>query len=271
LRAWRVAISAGIALLILLPAALIWATTPRAAPGQLLVPSKTPFSQGPYFVFAQPWGGETMALARPFVKFADATLVNLKSFPGETVMAWRWPPLAPRNGPGVWGYDQIGYGNYDGGEPERTVPPIRVKAVTALRQRFRWSLSNRFGDGNVLTEFYLRSSPTDVDAKTLEIGWFLHAPKSTRRFFESSKLVGTYRDEQGRRWTVRISEKFCMFAPERPGNIASGSLDMLGALRWLTEKKLVTGEEYLWGLAIGVEPVRGLGRFTLHDWQVERR
>jgi hypothetical protein len=260
-----------VALLILLLVIFLWATTPRAAPGQLLVQSKTPFTQGPYFVFSQPWGGETTMLTRPFVRFADATLLNVKAFPRDTVMMWRWPPAAPSNGPGVWGYDQISYGNYDGGEPEQTVPPIRVKALTALSQRFRWSLSNRFGDGNVLTEFYLRSSPTDVNAKTLEIGWFLHAPESTRGFFESSKPVGTYQDGQGRRWTVRISDKFCMFAPERAGDIPSGSLDMLAALRWLTEKKLVTGEEYLWGLAIGVEPVRGTGRLTVHDWQVERR
>ncbi|SFS11000.1 hypothetical protein [Sphingomonas jatrophae] len=270
MRALRIASIAIVAALILLGAA-VWLTAPSARPGQLLVPANTPFSKGPWFAYAAPWGGESMALARPWAPYADAAIVDLKRFPANTVMHWRWPPLQPSNGPGVWGYDQVSYGNYDGGEPEQSAPPIRVKALTALSQAFRWSLANRWGDGNVLTEFYLRSSTTDVEAKTIEIGWFLHTPPRSRQFFNRSRLIGTYRDAQGRRWTVRMADRFCMFAPEQPGDIPQGSLDMLAALRWLQQKRVITGEEWMWGVAIGVEPVSGIGRFTLQDWRVVRR
>jgi hypothetical protein len=270
LRALRIGFFALAALAALLAASL-WFTVPSAKAGQLLVPAKTSFTKGSYSLFVQPWGGEALAVTRPWARHADSAIVDLKRFPAETTMAWRWPPVAPRNGPGVWGYDQVSYGNYDGGTPETPSAPIRIKDLKALRQSFRWSMANRLGDGNVLTEFYLRSSTSEADAKTLEIGWFLHTPASSRAFFEGSRLIGVYTDAQGRRWTVRIADRFCMFAPESPGDIPSGSIDMLDALRWLQTKGAVTGAEWMWGVAIGVEPVRGLGKFRLHDWRVERR
>lgn len=269
MRALRIVLFSGAVCLALL-LGLFWLTIPSARPGQLLVRSKTPFTQGPYFVYSQPWGGDTLRIMRPWTPYADATLVDLKHFPRETTMAWRWPPITAGFGPGVWGYDQISYGDYDGGTPEKNFPPIRVIDLKTLHQDFSWSMKAPFGDGNVLTEFYLRSSTTDVESKMLEIGWFLHLPDSSRKFFESSSLVGTYRDEQGRRWTVRIAEKFCMFAPEALGDVPKARIDMLRALRWLQTKGLVNGKEWVWGVGMGVEPVIGFGRFTLHDWHVTR-
>jgi hypothetical protein len=261
----------GFAAIVALVACLIWFTIPSAKSGQLVVPAKTAFTKGPYFLYLQPWGGEQVSWTRPWARHADAATVDLKRFPAETTMVWRWPPMAPSGGTGVWGYDQVSYGNYDGGLPEQAVAPLRVRDLKALRQSFRWSIANRLGEGNVLTEFYLRSSATDGDAKTLEIGWFLHTPAISRKFFDGSRLIGLYIDEQGRRWTVRIADKFTMFAPEKAGDIPSGTIDMLHALRWLQAKGAVTGAEWMWGVAIGVELVRGYGSFTLHDWKVERR
>jgi len=103
------------------------------------------------------------------------------------------------------------------------------------------------------------------------VGWFLHAPKSIRRFFDRSALVGTYVDPAGRRWTVRMVDQYCMFAPEAPGDVTVGAIDMLDALRWLKTRGKITGNEWLWGVAIGAEPVTGVGTMTLHDWKVVRQ
>jgi hypothetical protein len=262
----------GLLVVVAMVALLFWATTPSAKTGQTLLPPKTNFTGGRFVAYVSPWGGETLAATRRWSRIADAMILDQRTFPANTRITWRWPPfITAGTGPGVWGYNWVGFGNYDGASPEVPVAPIRVRDVKAFRQSFRWSIDNGWGEANVLTEFYLHANATDVDAKRIEIGWFLHLPDETRRFFDGSRLIGTYVDPQGRRWTVRMADRFCMFALEKPGDLPSGDLDMLHALRWLQERKLVTGDEWLWGVAIGAEPVIGMGEMTLQAWRVDRR
>ncbi|WP_066777266.1 hypothetical protein [Sphingomonas sp. CCH5-D11] len=268
---WLKILLAVAALLLLAFGVFVWATRPDAGPGKVVVPAKTPFTKGSYFAFAQPWGGEMVTVLKPWSPHADSFVVDLDRFPANTTFHWRWPPVSAGFGPGVWGYDAVMYGNYDGGEPERPLPQIRMRDLRELRQRFAWTMENRFGDGNVLTEFYLRSSTTDVNAKVIEVGWFLHMPASTRAFFERSAPVGVFVDAQKRRWMVRMAEKFCMFAPEKSEDLRSGTLDMLPALEWLRQKGKISGDEWMSGLAIGVEPVRGLGSLSVDQWSVTMR
>lgn len=256
-------------LLVVAGGVTLWMTGPSPSDDQIVVPAKTPFTKGRYFAYAQPWGGEQVRWTRLWAPRADALAINIARFPADTSINWRWPPLIAANGPGVWGYDHISYGEYDGGPPEEPLPPRRVSDMSALTQDFAWRLETGMGDGNVLTEFYLRSSATDVNAKTLEIGFFLHAPASTRRFHARSRQLGVFIDGVGRRWTVALADKFCMFLPAGEGDVTSGKLDMVPALAWLKRRGLVKGDEWFSGIAIGVEPVRGFGRYHLDRWAVE--
>lgn len=260
-----------LAVLAVLIAVTIWATAPKAGGGRFLLRPKSDYTSGPWFAYVSPWGGESLLVMRPWSKIADGISLDLKRMPAETVFQWRWPPINPSFGPGVWGYNHVAYGNYDGGQTEVAVEPIRVRDVRQFRQSFDWSLDAEWGEANVLTEFYLRSDRDDVESRSLEVGWFLHLPDGTRPFFEGAKQVGTFVDPQGRSWRVRIADKFCMFALEDSGDLKKASLDMLASLRWLESRQLVAGEEWLWGVAIGVEPVSGIGEMTLHDWDVQRR
>jgi hypothetical protein len=266
----RLALALGVVLLLSL-GVLLWATRPSAGAGQLVLPAKTPFTKNAYFAYAQPWGGETHFLLKYWAPHADALRLDLKRFPNNTEVYWRWTPLKASFGPGVWGYDGVMYGDYDGGIPEQPVKPIRVRDLQELRQSFAWTLSDTFGSGNVLTEFYLRSSPTDNEAKTLEIGWLLHMPPRTRKFFDRAKQIGTYVDPQGRKWMVRIEDKFCMFAPETTQDIRSGNIDMLAALGWLRQQGRISGDEWLSGVGFGLEPVSGFGKLTIDRWSIVMR
>lgn len=258
----------GVLAAVLVAVGFVWATEPSADAGEMLLRAETPFTKGRYYAYASPWGGRTLTATRAWSGRADGIAVDLKHFPQRSTFQWRWPPVAPSFGPGVWGYNHVAYGNYDGGHTEQPVDPVRVRDLKSFGQSFRWSMANRWGDANVLTEFYLRGSPTDAESRQIEIGWLLRAPRSTLRFFERSRLIGTYVDPAGGRWTVRMNDKFCMFAPASPGDVRSGKIDMLHALRWLQEKRLVSGEEWLWGVAMGAEPVAGIGSMTLHEWKV---
>jgi hypothetical protein len=266
----RIAIVVGVVMLLAV-GVLLWATRPSGGPGEFVLRAKTPFTKHSYFAYAQPWGGEANFLLKYWAPHADSLRLDLKRFPNNTQIHWRWIPIKAGFGPGVWGYDGVMYGNYDGGIPERPVKPVQVRNLQELHQSFAWTLSNTFGAGNVLTEFYLRSNPADNEAKTLEIGWLLHMPASSRRFFERAEQVGVWVDPQGRRWMVRIEDKFLMIAPEKIEDVRSGTIDMLAALRWLQARNRISGDEWVSGVGFGVEPVSGFGKLTIDRWSIIMR
>jgi hypothetical protein len=229
---------------------------------------KQTFSRGQYMAFAQPWGGDKIANGGA-VAGSDEIRVDLARFPDNTGISWRWPLHRPTGvSVGVWGYNIVAFGAYDGGTTDVAVPPRRVKAIKALKQTFDWSYSAPAGDANLLTEFYLRSDPANSESKLIEIGWFLHTPKASAAFAAQAKPIGSYTDPQGRRWNVTMDERYCMFVPADQADIATGEIDMLAALGWLRTKRLVTGEEWFSGVAIGAEPVWGIGHVEIKHWAV---
>lgn len=269
LKIWRWA-AGGFAAAGLLATGALWATSPKAGPDQTLLPPKTPYTKGAYFAYSQPWGAERSGLANWWSPLATSMGIDTSRFPDNTTAHWRWPPFAPRNGPGVWSYQAVMHGNYDGGETETPIPPRRVHDVQAYSQDFAWTIDEAHGQANVLTEFYLRSSPTDSESKLLEVGWLLHTPEHSRKYFEAARKVGTYTDPQGRTWDVRIDAKYCMFAPQQQSDIPKGTIDMRAALTWLQQTGLITGNEWLWGVALGAEAISGTGQVSIQHWSVKR-
>jgi hypothetical protein len=247
--------------------AWFWLTTPAAEPGQIVVFPDTRFAKGPFFASVAPWGGRSEALTALWSNHADAMVVSPSRFPANTHMTWRWPPFSQRT-VGVWAYNAVTYGRYVHDQPQYQVAPIRVRNIKTLRSTFQWSISDSFGTANVLNEFFLFGSPIDASSKRLEVGWLLHAPSKSRRYFESQPLVGRYVDDQGRAWQVRQDGQYCMFAPDRASDQPSGTINMLHALEWLHGKGKVRGDEWFTGFAIGIEPTAGIGSFDLHEWQV---
>jgi hypothetical protein len=162
------------------------------------------------------------------------------NFPDNTTAHWRWPPFAPRNGPGVWSYQAVMHGNYDGGETETPIPPRRVHDVQAYSQDFAWTIDEAHGQANVLTEFYLRSSPTDSESKLLEVGWLLHTPEHSRKYFEAARMVGTYTDPQGRNFSKVVRWRgHLLVSTFRSTDDPSSPLALKGDIvtqRWLDDR-----------------------------------
>lgn len=267
MRVLRIAAAVVVAVILVIVIS-IWATVPSAGPGMIRLPAKTSYTKGSYFLYLQPWGGESFAPTRLWARRADNAIVDFRHFPANTEIHWRWPPFAPGNDVGVWAYDALSYGSYDGGEPEKAVTAIKVRNLKAFSQDFTWSMSHRFGEANVLTEFYLDPDTVPFTAHKVEIGFLLHVPDVTRRFFNSVRFVGNYVDTQGRRWKVAMGGTYCMFVADGYGDVSSGQIDMLHALRWLQTKGIVSGEEMLPGIAFGAEAVTGTGSLTVQRWQV---
>lgn len=263
-------ISVSIVLVLALLAACIgWFlidTDPRAK-----VRDWSTFTKGSYVAFAAPWAAQTGLMHR-WSNHADVVLVDLPKFPNNTGVEFTWPPFTPRGGiAGVWGYMGLAHGNYDGGTVEVPVPARRVDDIKALSQTFSWTPAFRLGVADVLTEFYLRSDPEDSDSKLVEIGWFLHLPERSRSYLAKAKVIGRYVDPQGTPWNVVRNDNFITFSAPDYRDVLKGRIDMLAALHWLKDRKLVTGREWYTGVAIGVEPFKGTGKMQIDHWAVDYR
>lgn len=242
-----------------------------AADPRLKLSDREPFTKGGYQAYAQPWGGMADPLVRIWAPHADAIHVDVARFPDRTRLSYFWPAWRPRNHGGVWAYVHIGYGDYDGGVAEVPVAPRRVDALRQLSQTVAWRPDGGFGRANLLTEFYLRADPRKPESKRLEIGWLLHAPRATQTFVDEGRQLGTWTDPSGRAWQAAITDRYVTFLPAGREDVREATIDMLAALRWLREKGLVRGDEWVTGVAIGAEPLKGYGRFEIDRWRVAMR
>lgn len=252
----------------LIAAAVAW---PILSDPRIRLGARQPFEKGHYTAFAQPWAGANDRLLSGWSSQADRISVDAAHFPGNSEIGWLWP-WAPRGvAVGVWGYDFLSFGQYDGGSDEVAITPRRVRDIRQLQQHFDWSRAILVGDANVLTEFYLRSNPADSDSKLVEIGWFLHTPARTRNFVVSGRQIGIFTDGQKRRWRVSMDEKYCTFMPLNGADVSSGTIDMLEAVRWLQARGVVRADAWFTGVALGVEPVWGTGTVRVKHWSVAYR
>lgn len=231
------------------------------------------FSKGNFIAYAAPWStyeGPNSGLKRD-TDFADEITVDEKEFPNGTGFTWHWP-LTPPKESGVYGYNAVSYGSYDGGVPETPVEARQVKEIRTLSETFSYEMARPVGDFNVLTEFFL-TAKKGGDEKVAEIGFFLHASKSAVQFFEAGEQLGSYTDATHRKWKVAAQPApagpYYMFLPD--SDVLEGTVDFKAALDFLKARKKFTGAEWFNGLAFGIEPVAGSGSLKLKALSVGYR
>jgi len=243
------------------------AETPR------VLSDKEFYTKGSWIAWAGPWSTDVKGSAalQHGVDYADEIAVQPETFPANAEFSWHWP-LTPPKHTGVYGYDALSFGTYDGGVPETAVPHRQVKAIEALSEAFRFTMPRSIGDFNVLTEFFLAKEPSG-EGKVAEIGFFLRAAKSAIPFADAGEQLGTFTDATGRPWKVgkqpAPAGPYYMFIP--PGSVLEGTVDFKGALDFLRAKGRLTGDEWFTGLAFGIEPIAGSGSVRVESLSVTYR
>ncbi|QIF03117.1 hypothetical protein [Roseimicrobium sp. ORNL1] len=189
------------------------------------------------------------------------------SFPANVEFTWYWPLTAPKES-GVYGYNAVSFGSYDGGVPQTPITPRQVKDIGALEVNYGFDAARPVGDFNVLAEFFLTKSVGGD--KVAEIGFFLRPAKSAVEFVNAGEQLGTYTDASGRVWKVAVQPAphgpFYMFLPS--AEVPAGSIDFKAALSFLQGKGKVSGEEWFNGLAFGIEPITGSGSVRVQSLTV---
>lgn len=228
------------------------------------------FTKGSFIAYAGPWStyfGTGKALKHG-VDYADEIAVRPETFPANVEFSWHWPLTTAKNA-GVYGYNALSFGNYDGGTPEVAVTPRQVKSIGALTETFHFAMARPIGDFNVLSEFFL-TSEKGTEKKVAEVGFFLRPAKSAITFADAGEQLGTFTDVTSRAWKVGKQP-----APHGPyymfitvGDVLEGTIDFKAALDFLRAKGHVTGEEWFNGLAFGIEPVTGSGSLRVESLSV---
>jgi len=248
--------------------ALAAASPPPASAPAVVLQDRQPFYRGSYQAFASPWSTYFETNLVHGVDYRDTIIVRPDRFPDGTLFDSIWPQRAPAKS-GVWGYNALSFGNYDGGRPPRPVTPRHVMDIRRLDESFafRYAGSPHF---NLLTEFYLTSKAGDETAKLFEIGFFLHTPQTTATFARAGALIGGYRDRQGRAWTVHRQGTYFMIIPAGGEDVPAGTIEIAPLLSWLMQKRILNGTEWFNGLAFGIEPGPGGGhtRLVVDRWRV---
>ena len=204
------------------------------------------------------------------VDFVSNILVRPDNFPDQSIVTWRVPNKPP-NKFGVYGYLHIAYGNYDHTPSETPVVPTQVSDIDRFTVSLGFSYTSGATSASVLNEFWLTSVLGDLKKKIFEIGLYAHTTKNTANYVYESKLVGSYTDVEGRPWTVRINDKlpipFIMFMPIDQRDV-SGVIHWKEMLRYLVDKKILIGSEWINGVAVGPEPFAGSGGILFNSFSV---
>jgi hypothetical protein len=237
------------------------------------LPEQTFFSKGPYSAFAFTFaavGRRDLAMPRDYG--AQWTL-DPAEFPRGAELEWT-VPVGPLPLPfGVWGYHHIDYGNYDASLQKESIEPRRVCEVTGLEVSFdvEWSGSRRF---NLLSEVWLTRTGSRTESNStralLEVGFLLYS--ADRDFHNKGQPIGRGFSDGRRTYTVRRTGKYITFAPDE--DVASGDANFGAALKYLMTEGVISGSEFVNGVAFGVEPIRSdavsnrSGKLHVRDFHV---
>lgn len=184
--------------------------------------------------------------------------------PGKAYFEWTLPEEDPVAA-GVYGYNHIAIGNYDGNWSEEEITPRQLYTITDLTINSTVSITDEHS--SALDEFWLTEEGHENDGTSVgslaEIGLIRLFQTHALSFFESGATVGTYVDEG-----VTYEVKDCGVNAQGSKYYLCGRLDrgeIQGPFKWhkyfelLMNEGLPVGDGYINGIAMGVEPRYGNG------------
>lgn len=198
--------------------------------------------------------------------------VNTGTFPAGTTLTWNTIPSSTFNA--INGYLNIAYGNYDGGSV--SITPKQIKNITTLTANVGWTYTGSAQD--LLCECFLtttsHASGTLTDS-IFEIGFLVKNSSASETFTNGLTPVGTgsFTDVNGVIWVVGQGTSgagsFPFVVASRVGySDHYGALDFKSLFSFLTTSGVTTGNEWMNGLAFGVETLLGEGSLTYNSFTV---
>lgn len=205
---------------------------------------------------------------------ATSSMRVYPSFPAGTVFNWDVSQRDP-DWTGVVGFLHMSHGNFDDSAGGFT--PVRASATAGLTLTAQWSQTGDTSSG-LLAECWLTTAahPTGpMEDKTHEVAFMPRVPAHAASWLATLPVVGSgFTDTNGAEWLVREAVSgagaFPYLIAYRPGYAdRQGALPFGDLLAYLISQGKITGQEWVNGLAFGVEPYAGAGSLTVSSISVE--
>lgn len=224
------------------------------------------FSRGPYLAYMSPWNKGNLVINKDY---AESITLDPTTFPNGTKIKWDWPAKPAE---GIYNFLAIDFGNENETIVQKPIPPRRVKDLKDLSQEFELTATGLLNGFDVISEFYLTQKPGSFENKLFEIEVFLHTPAYSYQYVSGSTPIGNY-SGSGIDWFVSIDHGApngpdILFMPSDRRDVLSGHLDFKSMLDWLVNKKVISGNEYFNGMAVGVEVRQGGGSLSYEKLEI---
>ena len=228
------------------------------------------WTKGEYLVYLAPWGAGSLVQGKDYW---DKVSFTGDLFPTSLTMSWKWPDSVPTKS-GVYNFNAIDFGNVNNAHGQSPIKALTVNDIGTLKQTFGVTLGGDTEKYDVITDFFLTAKAGDFTTIKFEVEVFLHTPAYSETYVKYATQLGTYTDAQGRAWTVAIDKHAglapdILIMPKGGGDVLSGSVDVKGMLDWLVAQKVITGNEYFNGLAMGAEVRQGAGSMVIDKFSVD--
>lgn len=222
----------------------------------------------PWQVYTGMWG---MYLGANAPTSATSSMrIASGSFPAKTTLSW---DVTPKQGyAGVNGFLALNYGNYDGSAG--SITPKQVKNIVDLTINATWTY---MGDGSsgLLSELWLSPAAASSGGFThlFEIAFFPRFSQPVKDWLLTLPTVGTGFTVNGVKFLVRQATDSSGTAPYliayRPDyKDIQGALPYKQFFDYLTAQSIITGNEWVNGVAFGVEPHQGKASLKLDTFSV---
>jgi hypothetical protein len=213
-----------------------------------------------WYAALNPYNAEGNSYAESITSYPD-------TFPNNTVLNWSYPNTP---GPGnVWAYPEVVYG-YLGGISNYTpsgegITPVQVKNLTALTGSYNVTLQGNTDQYDVLWETHLTTAPASNEV--CEFSIMLHSPSYFTQYVMSLPEEYDYH-AAGLSATIVNAESssnpYIIVMPKQ-GDMLSATVDIKSILTFLISKGVVSGDWYIEGFELGVEPQQGSGSITINS------
>lgn len=204
--------------------------------------------------------------------FNCSVQISPASFPNKSVIRSMVPNVT--SPAGLYGYLHVDIGNYDGSPIVTPASPIQQKNITNFFTDIDWAYE---GDGvsSFLHELYGSTTghaTGGLTDKVWEVGAFPMCNPHAQSFVNTAVTaggMGNFTDPIGRVWKVGqatgTAGPYYVFALSTFGNV-QGRVYWKEMLAFLRTAGKITGNEYIQGVACGIEPDTGFDKLTLNSY-----
>lgn len=201
--------------------------------------------------------------------FTQTVTYNPSDLTRDVVFEW---DFGPDDQAGVLSYPEIAFGESPWSRGGATELVTRIDELRELDVAVDLSISGRTDQFNVAFDLWLTDTPLgDYRHITTELMIWLHAPASdvglpvVATWSSNGAAAKVYAEEE---FSIEPGLEWRYVAVVFDGDFLEGTVDIDGLMRFLTERGLISGTDYIGGLELGSEVQGYAGRTTLHSIDV---